>query len=552
MLLRNKRRLDYKVFHETGAKVDKAETDIGDEDIDMETEQKVMLQQITSQQGALTEDVNDFMDENPIKEISENVDDLDSVISRVEEFRSRYRSLHEELKSFLGDAYEEDYGEKSRKVISTIKAYILLAKESRQEIAMMENALKVEKKVQKSEFLKLTINNGNRIMTQFESEFNVNLEKIPAKELQRRYKEILEINRQADSIPERFPDMMSNSTCSEDETKLKLFMKKYESFIILKDAYVGKVRTMFEKRELDKEKLFKESSLNIKLGKFVGYGSYKDIYSFQDDFEKLHLRVTPVRLLPDLLKNNFLGGSALSLVKDVENIEEIWQRLKRVFGDPKILLHNKLEEINQVDLTTRSKSPEKTIDALQRVITTMKDLIKISKQHKIENELYYGNGLERITKLLGDVRVTKWLTRTCDMKLTKEESWKDMMEFLEKESSVLQQKLLLFGKERGTRCGDYSRESNRLERRNEHQSHITETTEEERQLCSFCGGSGHVMTNGPGFTKVIQYFACKKFVDMTPAERFKEIRKKGFCFQCLLPGAPLKHKDGKCQTDFVC
>ena len=39
---------------------------------------------------------------------------------------------------------------------------------------------------------------------------------------------------------------------------------------------------------------------------------------------------------------------------------------------------------------------------------------------------------------------------------------------------------------------------------------------------------------------------------MTPNERFVELRKKGFCFQCLLPGASLKHKDGKCQTDFVC
>ena len=42
---------------------------------------------------------------------------------------------------------------------------------------------------------------------------------------------------------------------------------------------------------------------------------------------------------------------------------------------------------------------------------------------------------------------------------------------------------------------------------------------------------------------------------MTPKYRFAELQKKGFCFQCLYPGACKnsgKHKNGHCQTDFVC
>ena len=42
---------------------------------------------------------------------------------------------------------------------------------------------------------------------------------------------------------------------------------------------------------------------------------------------------------------------------------------------------------------------------------------------------------------------------------------------------------------------------------------------------------------------------------MTPKYRFAELQKKGFCFQCLYPGADKnsgKHRDGHCQTDFVC
>ena len=43
---------------------------------------------------------------------------------------------------------------------------------------------------------------------------------------------------------------------------------------------------------------------------------------------------------------------------------------------------------------------------------------------------------------------------------------------------------------------------------------------------------------------------------MTPAQRqFTELRRKGLCIQCLYPGAKGdydKHKEEKCQRDFVC
>ena len=73
--------------------------------------------------------------------------------------------------------------------------------------------------------------------------------------------------------------------------------------------------------------------------------------------------------------------------------------------------------------------------------------------------------------------------------------------------------------------------------------------------CSFCNKIGHSQTNGPNRTKIIQYFACKAFVDMTPAQRFKELCLKGYCFQCLYPGAKKgegKHANGSCQNDYIC
>ena len=46
-------------------------------------------------------------------------------------------------------------------------------------------------------------------------------------------------------------------------------------------------------------------------------------------------------MISDVLKNNHLEGSALSLVQSVDNIDEIWRRLNPAYGDPKLLLKKK-------------------------------------------------------------------------------------------------------------------------------------------------------------------------------------------------------------------
>ena len=102
------------------------------------------------------------------------------------------------------------------------------------------------------------------------------------------------------------------------------------------------IKKRVDELELDKEDVFKASNLNIKLERFKGYSSPVDIYTFKSEFEKIYLRSTPRRMLPELLKNNFLGDSALSMVKSIDDIDEVWRRLKEAFGDPKIMLEKKL------------------------------------------------------------------------------------------------------------------------------------------------------------------------------------------------------------------
>ena len=81
--------------------------------------------------------------------------------------------------------------------------------------------------------------------------------------------------------------------------------------------------------EIDKHHLCKEKILNIKSAKFSGLNSSRNYYTFSYEFEKLHLRATPKTMLPEFLRNNYLEDPALSLVKNIQNIDEIWRRLKK-------------------------------------------------------------------------------------------------------------------------------------------------------------------------------------------------------------------------------
>ena len=57
-----------------------------------------------------------------------------------------------------------------------------------------------------------------------------------------------------------------------------------------------------------------------------------EIFTFQSTFEKLYEKRTPRTMLPDLLINKYLEDPALSLVKSVKGISEIWDRPKLGYG----------------------------------------------------------------------------------------------------------------------------------------------------------------------------------------------------------------------------
>ena len=152
---------------------------------------------------------------------------------------------------------------------------------------------------------------------------------------------------QLDNLSQKIQNLLecANSVI-EDQTED--IVGSYNHIKKLKDVYQQKIKDKLAKREISKSELFNESKLKINLSKFSGYDSKLDVYTFQSDFIKIYKRPTPKRMMSDVLKNNHLEGAALSLVWSVDNIDEIWQRLKSAHGDPKLLLKKKLSEINKI------------------------------------------------------------------------------------------------------------------------------------------------------------------------------------------------------------
>ena len=514
------------------------------------------------EEATLADDIIDFLEENAPDSFGESVEDVNSAIKRAEDLRSIYRKAHKELSIQLGERYEERYGKAFASLIGSIKDYIMKTKSYRrgikeQQVSVNQSELQNDIMVQKrkNQFI---INEIGRILSDLEKTLTVDLDECSDGEIKSRKSDFTELNKDIQTLSTYMKDVMESSTMNTT-TELNKLNSRYNLLLKNKVQYVENLHREIKSREIEKKDVFNSSKLNIKLPKYKGYNSIIDIYSFQTQFEKLYLKTTPTLFLPDLLKNNHLEDPALLIVKNVDNMDEIWRRLKDAYGDHKMLLTKKISELQNFDAIWRTKDPEKSIESVGRIINLMKDLMELAKKHKIEEKLYHSNALDTVYNLLGDYRMTRWLNIICDDSLEGRELWQRLIVFLEKEIKVIQQKLLIQGKSPKS----HTLQAAKLGRLPQSHYASDDTSCNGKQPsditkvppCFICGASDHVQTRGPGGMKLVQYFACKKFVSMTPHQRLVELKSKGLCFQCLFPGAECskgKHRDGHCQRDFSC
>jgi len=533
---------------------------------DMSTTEKE-IKALLVHEATLADDITDFLEENSVENFADSIEDIDHTIKRTEDLRSAYRKIHKELAIQLGDKYEDQYAKPHILLLETIKAYIIHIKKHRRDIKDQKNSINQTElqnemiiRKRKNQFL---VDEIIRILDYLEKIFKVELKECSDGDIKSRKRELSDHQKEIHTLSTYIKNVMESSA-TNSTAELNKLNSRYNQLIELKVTYAENLHLEIEQREIEKKDTFNSSILNIKLSKFRGYDSPLDIYTFQTQFEKLYLKTTPSIVLPDLLKNNHLDDPALLLVKNVDNMADIWNRLKDAYGDHKMLLTSKISELQSVDATWRIKDPERIIATLGKLTNLMKDLMELSKKHNIENKLYHSNALDMIYNLLGDNRMMRWLSISCDDPKEGSEQWEQLITFLEKEMKVNQQKLLIQGKSMKQPTSTAATKGGRTQHHYSHHAsgapfnnNYVPTKDDVVKIppCFICGASDHAQTTGPGGMRLVQYFACKKFVDMTPQQRLAELKSKGLCFQCLFPGADYskgKHRDGRCQRDFVC
>ncbi|MCH2406189.1 MAG: hypothetical protein MK200_08365 [Nitrosopumilus sp.] len=402
----------------------------------------------------IVEEIKDFVDENS-SDMFYIVEDIDVCCDRAEKHRSELRSVYKELDRLnLEENESKTYSVAFETTIEDVKRYIVSAKEKRStlwarecerqtQIISLEHKKHRDEVLQKSHAAEFLIEEVSRLINEYLRVFTkVNNDDVNDDEISIRNDALKADMSKLDHLSVKFQYMLLIPVEYNNGKLIIVEIKgRYGSLITKKCIYEGALKLQVQKRELMKEKLFQVSALNIKLQIYKGYNSEMDIYSFQMEFEKLYSKSTPKKMLPDLLKHNYLADPALTLVKSVESIEEIWVRLKRAYGDPKTMLDKKLADVRRIGPLWKLKDSNRLIEGFASITNAMTDLIKLAKRHKVDGRLYNGDGLDIIYGMLGERRVTRWLGDVYDKELVAdgicnmnnlegEYLWKKLIKFL--------------------------------------------------------------------------------------------------------------------------
>ena len=500
-------------------------------------------------------------------EQAEFVEDFERHTFAAKELMQAYSSIFLRVKeqgraltTELQDGYDlqmktlEDFIQTKRDQIKTIKCAEIDAERKRRESE--EQKMLDEKKSRDAEAVLVCTNIFDNICDRMakletkcktdvspQTDLQVMESKKDFKSIDSEYTGILDkILKLSEANPSRYPETKTYSATIADK---KAALSKTI------DAYRAAVEAEISERDLTEDKIKNASTLGIKLPKFRGYDSKLDYYTFKAEFEKLVSPRISSHLQSDYLKHNYLEGHALELVKEIDDLSQIWERLKSSFGNVSVLLRTKIDGIEASTPLWKVKGDDKIVESIIKIKNLMVELSNMSEKHSVEESLYHSSNISKVFNVLGrnrQVEFTKDVIDDGSSEKSEKEIWNELVKFLDKELRVKER--ILFFKRSDSKSDDVSGKS-----RNDDSSvvkhHPAFTPPAAHLECSLCGKSDHVSTTTKRGTKIICYHSCETFALMSVKERFALLKSKHFCFQCLSPGFKFGHK-GRCFDAFKC
>ena len=497
MSRRNIKRIDYNILNSTGAIIhleEQQQEDLTEHLSNLNLDDSSMADnnsELVIDIKVLIEGIKNTIDEDPVQGCMPS--EVDGTIKHLEEQRSILRRKGLELGS--EDKDTEIIQLSITNTVASIKDYIKEAKEYKGKLTFVQSKQSMESSICRERSVTFALEDMERNIEQLESDFQLHLSTTSDVQLMQLKNENASISKRFHKTSEKYESILQSPiTNAGTLMAIKDFGNRYVKLDSMKHNFVKAVNDEVSKRKLGKDLHYNKSHLNIILEKFRGYESLVDYYKFRDIFEKLCLQSTPTEFLPDLLKNNLLAEPASTLVRSINNIHEIWQKLKSAYGDTKIMLSRKLRTLSKSDLKLRD--PEKLIYAISTFTNILCELILLANKPGIEADLYYGDALSKIYQQLGDRRLTRFLSSISEEEPNEKETWQKILKFLEKEEKLQQQKLII-NNSRSDNRDPSSKSSNNKGKKGSYFS--PNLNEPHCHICGESAGSSeHTATFGPG------------------------------------------------------
>ena len=95
---------------------------------------------------------------------------------------------------------------------------------------------------------------------------------------------------------------------------------------------------------------------------------------------------------------------AYNLISGIDDINIIWTKLTKIYGNTQLLLQNKIGSSGKFSNLEKLRDDEKIAFTLSSISNVMEDLSKLAVEFHLEAELFHGGGLQKILDLLGKRR----------------------------------------------------------------------------------------------------------------------------------------------------
>ena len=304
-----------------------------------------------------------------------------------------------------------------------------------------------------------------------------------------------------------------------------------------KKAFEKFVNEEIVKREMTKDK--KEAASEIILEKFSGTEEGPDYYTFKTRFEKKYGNVKKTQVV-DILKSYTIKSAADS-VKELTEIEEIWERLKDNYGDPNVMLKRKMNDVYTIAKNTGLKrTARETKDNLINLWDKLKDVLKMAKEHGIENKLQSKHEVSDVASKLPGWCSNLWYTVYVGIKKEKSETeiWEEFLNFIENQIEI----------QRAKAENEYVpfQPGTKPNKGKGYYQPAGYPSHEENSECPL--GCEKIHSRGKDLLE------CQRFLRVrSPRERLETLRSSEvkFCFQCLEPFTGFEHRNN-CSDEFAC